>query len=419
MSANRRDKRRERYSRNTEGWNAQGFFSPDPEIAYGTSASLQDLIYTGAPGEIGLFIDGLSTAIAPTVAGTRMVIAQKNSDDTIKKSTELIYGQYSTYKTVYDAPVKQKDLVFPLNINIVGGLQEFVLSARETTPANQPFPIQEGRAIVRSGNPSEIDIAMAIVADINNTYDFEKNGDNKFVAVNVVTDAVGVAAAAGTYIFTDGSSQVFVSGADVTAEAVPGAYLINTEVVTGSTFLVLKVVSSSYDAVTGNSTIETYPSYSGAGAGVETTAFGLITYADQATIDAANVGITLLGTDELTHFDTSVSEDLGDAVVATITDWNFGSGAAWQVASIEDECAVFDGWTTVNEAWVRDFGAPDLWVDDSSATEYNLFFIDSLNRIIPSAGAPQNQTLMEAHIVIAAVNLGTLDVALDAILEIP
>ena len=318
MSANRRDKRRERYSRNTEGWNAQGFFSPDPEIAYGTSASLQDLIYTGAPGEIGLFIDGLSTAIAPTVAGTRMVIAQKNSDDTIKKSTELIYGQYSTYKTVYDAPVKQKDLVFPLNINIVGGLQEFVLSARETTPANQPFPIQEGRAIVRSGNPSEIDIAMAIVADINNTYDFEKNGDNKFVAVNVVTDAVGVAALAGTYIFTDGSSQVFVSGADVTAEAVPGAYLINTEVVTGSTFLVLKVVSSSYDAVTGNSTIETYTSYSGAGAGVETTAFGLIAYADQATIDAANVGITLLGTDELTHFDTSVSEDLGDAVVATM-----------------------------------------------------------------------------------------------------
>ena len=152
-------------------------------------------------------------------------------------------------------------------------------------------------------------------------------------------------------------------------------------------------------------------------------AIGLVGVLDQVAVDAATIGIEVIGMTELDHFSTAVSEDLADAVITTTQDWVFGSGAAWQVASIEDECAVFDGWTTVNEAWVRDFGAPDLWVNDSAPTttdQYALIIIESLNRIIPSAGTPQNQTLMQANIILAVDELGgALDTLATAIFVTP
>ena len=414
MSVNRRDKRRERYSRNTEGWNAQGFFSPDPEVAYGTSATINDLIYLGAAGEIGIYDETGAIVTATPADGVKWFFAQKNSDETIKKSTEVITGQFSVRKTAYDAPVQQKDIISPLNINIVGGLQEFVLSVRETTPANQPFPIQEGRAIVRSGTPTDYDIANQIVADINNSYDYERNGDNAFVSVNVITDILGTAGTLGTsVVLTDGSNQMYISGADATAEAAPGAYVI-VNAFSPEPGTVFQIVDSFYDGTNTYATLDRAYSNSEPG-GVVFTVPASLGYTDQATLDASTIGIEVVGKDELVHFTTSVSEDLGDAVITTTQDWNFGSGAAWQVASIEDECAVFDGWTTLNEAWVRDFGAPDLWVDDSADTQYALYFFETLNRIIPSAGAPQNQTLMQANIVVAAIEGSTLETNLDTI----
>jgi hypothetical protein len=427
MANNRSSRRHHRYSKNTQGWNAQGIFEQGDGAgaalpALSAVGSLQDLIYTEEAGTIGVFDEaGLVTVVAP-VAGAAIYFAQKNTDESIKKTTTIIGGQFTASKTLVDPAVKQKDLVFPLNINIVGGLQEFVLSARETTPANQPFPIQEGRAIVRSGSPTDIDIATKIAADINNTYDFERNGDNGFVAVNAVSNVVGLVATVGsTFTYTSGSTQVFVPGADVTgdANALVGNYIVNNEVVTGSTFMIQEITAVTFDGT--NSIIEIYPAYSGAlgaggGPGTETTAAADIFYATKAEVDAANVGITLLGVDDEVHFDTNVSEDLGDAVVTTITDWNFGSGDSWQVAPIEDECTTFDGDTTKNAAWHQDYGTPDLWVDDASTDTYTLFIIESLNRIIPSAGAPQNQTLMQANIIIAAISGEALEVILDTVL---
>jgi len=420
MSANRRDKRREQYSRNTEGWNAQGFFSPTTPVAYATEASLQEFVYADPAtlgGTIGIYsAAGTLISGAPPAAGVELYIAQKNSDDTIKKSTILTSGNYTVAKTAYDAPVLQVDNVGfngtsgSLNISIVGGLQEFVLSIRETTPANQPFPVMEGRAIVRSGTPSDYAIANKIVQDITNTYDFERNGENGFAAVAVTSDAVGVVAAVvANYTFTDGSNQVFVN-ADITADVTVGEYILLQSITSPQVF---KVVGFS---VTGStSTIVLDRNFSGTGDGVLVVANTTIFYDTEANVDASNIGITVTGKNELVHFDTSVSEDLGDADITNTTDWNFGSGAAWQVASIEDECAVFDGDTTINVAFHADYGRPDLWIDDTSATTYQLYIIESLNRIIPSAGAPQNQTLMQANLVIAAVVGSDLETQLDLI----
>lgn len=412
MSANRKRTNRNQYSRNTEGWNAQGFFSPTTPADYANEATLQELVYSATPGTIGIYnLAGALVSGGVPSAGTEIYITQKNTDDSIKRSTPLVSGQFTVAKTVYDAPAIQVDNVGPLNISIVGGLQEFVLSIRETTPANQPFPVMEGRAIVRSGTPIDYAIANKIVQDITNTYDFERNGENGFVAVNVTNDASGVVAAIGTdYIFTDGSNQVFVAGADATSEAVAGEYLLNQSFTPAQAF---KVVSSSYDGT--NTTVVLDRNFSGPNPGVLTTVIASIFYDSEANIAAGATGINVTGKNEAVHFDTSVSEDLGDAAIVNTTDWNFGSGAAFQVASMEDESTVFDGDTTINAAFHNDYGSPDLWIDENSDTQYQLYIIESTNRIIPSAGAPQNQTLMVSNLVISAVVGSDLETELDLI----
>ena len=423
MAVNRR-KRRERYSRNTEGWNAQGFFG-DVDSIYPTTPTLADFLYdTTNAGQIGLFEDDGLLKINDLLPGQKFIIAQKNTDGTLKKSTELVEGQFTVTKTPFLQSAAQKDIVSPLNINIVGGLQEFVLSVRLTTPANQPFPVMEGRAIVRSGTPTDYDIAAAIVSDINNSYDFERNADNAFAAINVVgqTPPLGAAATLGTsYTLTNGSPQMYIAGADATAEMVAGTY-IQVDEFAPEPPVIFQIVSSAYDAASNATNVTLDKSFAKSGdAGFQTGVIGNIWIGDQATVIDPNViGIEIVGQDDLTHFTTSVSEDLGDAVITTTQPWVFGSGNPEQVAHIEDECAVFDGWTTINEAWVTDFGAPDLWVDDSltgSEAPYALYIFESLNRIIPSAGAPQNQTLMKANLIIAAVEGSTLESNLDDVLQ--
>lgn len=416
MSVLRRSKRREKYSRNTQGWNAQGFFSPTTPVALSTKTTLQDFIYTEVEGTIGTYDENGALKTTALVAGS-MTIVQKNSDDSIKKSTELVAGAFTAAKSLYSAAAQQVDYVGyngtagSLNITIVGGLQEFVLSIRETTPASQPFPVMEGRAIVRGGNPTDYAIAAKIANDIKNSYDFERNGDNAFVSVNVITDVAGtVYVAAGNYTFTDGSNQVFTS-VDATGDAVVGGYLLLDAGTAGKRTYKITAVTADTITLDQNVSVAT-------DTGSLTVTQAAVFSTDQVAIDAAAVGFEIIGKDELVHFSTSVSEDLGDADITLATDWNFGSGEAWQVASIEDECAVFDGWTTANEAFVTDYGAPDLFVDDTSTTQYVIYIIEQTNRILPSAGAPQNQTLMLANIVVAAVVGSDLETKMDTILGI-
>jgi len=422
MSTLRRKTSRNRHSRNTQGWNAQGFFVQQGSMTdYPSVANLNEFIMTAPDGRIGVF-NAESGAILNASAAVDMIVAQKNSDNTIKKSTVIPDGAWAARRVGYTAPAKQIDHVGwngtdgDLNIDIVGGLQEFVLSARDTTPSSQPFPVQEGRAIVRSGNPANFAIAAAIVDDFNSVIDYEDNGDDLFVAAIVISDAAGTGAGnTNAYTFVNGSNVVMVANEDVSATFPAGTYIL-TDIDGAGVKKVYKVASVSYD---GSNTIITLtsPAYfrtGAAGENVSVPAANVFTETE-ANLITANIGIELVGTDETVHFSTSVSEDLADATITATQSWLQGSGIAWQVADIEDECAVFDGWTTGNEAWPGDFGYPDLWVNEESGDTYALHFIESMNRIIPSAGAPQNQTLMKANIVIAAIEGSNLDTTLQAI----
>ena len=415
MSTLRRDKRRERYSRNTEGLNAQGFFSPSTAtiVDGATQTPLSALLNADAAalaGVIGVYDAAGTLLTAEPAAGTVIKIAQLNSEGNLKKSIELVKGNYSVTKTAGATPVVQVDTVFPLNISIVGGLQEFTLSVRETTPGNQPFPVMEGRAIVRGGSPTQYDIATAIAKDISNSYDFERNSDNAFALVDITSDEAGLplGTAVGTVSGTKGTNYIVAANIDDAttnaALSVGDGFRLGTAV-TDPVYRVIAI-----DTTANTATLDRNLNEAVSGAD---TAFERIA---SAALLASEISFVVTGVDELVHFDTAVSEDLGDAVIAHTADWKMGSGAAFQIAAMEDECAVFDGFTTGNEAFASDYGMPDLYVNDSSTTDqYALYVIESLNRIIPSAGAPNNQTLMQSVILIAAIEGSGLETDLDAV----
>ncbi len=406
----RTDRRRERYSRNLEGWNAQGFFSPTAVVTWTTDPTLQAFIANSLEGEIGLYDKtGTTLYVATPPAGTEVMFVQKQNGN-VKRTQPIPWNNLAkVVKTDYSAAVKQVSIVGyngtsgSMNISIVGGLQEFVASARETTPANQPFPVTEGRAIVRSGTPSDYYIANKIVSDIQGEKDYERNSDDNFIIADIIYDAVATAVTAGTIGVLNGSS-VFTTSVDMTTDFVVGDYVI----ILGSVY---QVVASTATQVTLDR------AYAGGSNGALATAANVLSDV-AADVEAAQVGIRFTGRDELVHFEISVSEDLADATLTNTVPWVQGSGEAWQVASMEDETAVFDGWTTINQAWSRDFGEPTLFVNDGSTDQYTLYFSTYNNTIIPSAGTPQNQTLLQTNIVFGAIAGSDVATKLDAIFNV-
>jgi len=136
---------------------------------------------------------------------------------------------------------------------------------------------------------------------------------------------------------------------------------------------------------------------------------------DEPTLAAGELGIRFKGRDEIVTFEVSIAEDLGLADITETATWLQGSGAAWQVASMEDETQVFDGYGTSNEAWPVDFGEPTDFVTDSSLDQYALYFVTVERTIIPSAGAPQNQTKMRSYLIFGAIEGSQLEIDLDAL----
>ena len=402
-----RSKRRERYSRNLEGLNAHGFYSPAAVPAYTAQPNIASFLVNALEGEIGVYTaDGQTLLVAPPVVPETPVLIVQKQDDEIHRTQPFPYSDVKkVIKTPYDAPVIQETYVGyntvdgSMNITIVGGLQEFVASARETTPANQPFPIQEGRAIVRSGTPTDYYIANRIVEDLLNDGDYEGNADIGFVRATVVTSAAGGAAVGGavSILLTEGLNSI-LGDAPITGATV-GDYLI----IDGGTYQVREI--------SGNYIILDRP-YAGPSMTVLVAA---VLTETAANVDAAEVGIRFRGYDELAMFEVSVSEDLAEATITTTVEWKQGSGAAWQVASMEDETSVFQGWTTLNEAWVNDFGKPTFFVDANSADEYSLFFLTNIGTILPSAGTPQNQTKMKYYTIIAPINGSALEASIETI----
>ena len=410
---------RNRYSRLLKGINAQGFFSPTGSNTSSAAATttIEAFLAAGVEGSIGIFNASNNQAVAiasALTAGTKYYIAQV-VDGLIKKSVEFDGGNVELTGSDFTAPVFQQVVIGnngttgDLNIDIAGGLQEFVARVNELTPASQPFPSLEGRAVVRSSSGvNDYDVANRIVKDINGVFDYEENEDDKGIVAEVLTNGNSAAftnAAATSGIHYPGNTQIIVTDAQ---DLAVGEYIVFAAAGAGSadepTFQVIEqntggsvesiVLDRPLTVEIASATAVTNKAY------------------DPADTAADSVGIRILSTSEDVVFSVGVSEDLAGADVNTVTEWIQGSGAPWQVALIERETQVFAGDTVQNIAFAEDYGQPTSFVNENAdasvaTNQYDLLYI-KYKKETPSMGYPNENTHAFGYIILGTIGVATV-----------
>lgn len=356
----------QRYSKSLFGQNHQGYHSGAQVFA--TAATIGDFALNGLEGQIGIFLADGTLKSDALAAGDKFYVAQIRNGE-LRKSVEMTFGDgyLQTTKTPYSAAVLQQVAIGfngtdgSLNFPTLAPVQEFVVSARNTTPGNQPFPVMEGRAVVRNLPATEYEIVSQIVADLMNSNDYEQNADNGFVTADIISDGAQSAIGVATLAVSNGSSSATYSAAHGLSVG---------------DFVKIKGVVYEVVAVPTTTTVTLDRPYSGTSetalaTGTDNATHGSAAYTDGTT----ELGILLTATSYDTTFVVSVGEDLAAADTTTITPWVQGSGEPWQVSQLEREGQVFDGFTTLNYPWVDDFGKPSDFVDPDGALVYDLWFL--------------------------------------------
>ena len=400
-----------RYSRNLEGLNAQGFFSIIADLA--GDADIAAFQASGTEGEIIVLAEDGTTQVGSALnAGEKFTIAQI-VDGEVKRSTEITFGgdALQVTKTAYSAPVIQEWAIGyngtsgSLNLPTIAAGQEYIASARDLTPNNQPFPVMEGRAVVKSATSTAYDIVLEIVKGLEGAYDFEGSGEEPFAIVDILSDEAGtVGAVVGNYTLRNGSAQVATS-VDVTAEVLVGGMIAFNDGIT-SGYRWYKVLAATASLITLDRP------WNGDDQVLANTAIFVETL---ATINAGELGIRLRGAVETTNLTVGVSEELAAATITENVAWVLGSGASWQVSSMEDETSVFAGATTINTQWKEDWGQPNKFVDpDAVANEFDLWFLKYRN-VEQSNAAPKESTEHYGYVIIGSSE-ATAQGKLDTIL---
>lgn len=390
---------RNRYSKSLEGLNAIGFVSPAVDYAtlFTTFAAFVAASGVAAnQGAIGVFRPDLATTpiqTAALAAGNEFFIAQI-VDGQIKKTPTMVFGKANDTRvkhTPYNAPVKQNITIgwngttgtIDMTAPLAGETKTYVLSARDTSPSTQPFPVQEGRIVVKNPSATLLDMVFALVYDFTNAPDYERNSDISFVRVNVIHDAPGAAIAAVTATLNNGSATVVFSGAHTLVvgdiiEVLANGFSYKIVAVPSTTVAVLDRVYSGPTLVT-------------AAGGV-----------NKMSGPAVNAGIVLEAYVEDTTFVVSLGQDMQGATINNITPWKQGAGAPWQVAAMEDQTQVMDGYTTLNAAFTQDYGAPTKFAAaDGSAVTYNQIYIQAYNKTA-SMGYPNEQVKTQSNVILAS-----------------
>lgn len=399
-----------RYSKNLSGLNQK--------VMVGTATYTDDTTFAAfvahAPdGEIGVFLDtGAVRTTALTSTVNKFFIAQKR-DGVVNKTPILDFNDiFRKIQVDYTAPVKQVstigyngtsgDLGFNFAAASSSNTLTYGITVRETTPGNQPFPVQEGYATVNSSTADEYTVLASIVSQLNGDYDYQRTQPDRFVKAEIITNGTP------TYYtstidptFVNGSNQVTFSG--------------NTTIATGAFIVSRSAVYKVTTGVTSGTVITIDRPYQGASETIdvstETTAFGTITYTSGTTA----LGVKLTSIDFETHFKV-VGAALNYAdTVTLITAWKLGSGAGTQIRELEaTEGAIFDGvGSTLNVAFKADYGQPSL-IASTSGT-YHQIFLDLAPKVLPSAVPTQYEQKQIQRILIAAPSSGTLESTLGTV----
>ncbi len=389
-----------RYSKNLSGQKAAIFIGP-ANVDYTDDTTYAAFTVNAGEGELGVFLSSGAVKTTALAAGEEFFIAQMKDGD-ISKTPILKYNEiYSKRKTAYAAPVKKIVTVGyagsgtdDIGIDLTGVTtptpQTLSLAVRETTPGNQPFPVQEAYYVATSSTTDEYAIMANIADQINFTAtDWQKARPDAFVKAEVLSNGTP------TYLIStidptlvNGSRIITYSGA-VTVAA--GAYIF-------ARGAVYKVTTG----VTGGTSLTIDRAYQGASetidVSVETTAFANATTYTSGT---TKLGFRLTGLRNETHFVASVTDGFANAPIATATEWLQGSGSGESIVELEKEGIIFAGLgSTVNAAFSADYGQPTKFA--SSTGTYDQYFVDIQTVLKPSAAAPlsENRSIERLHFAV-------------------
>lgn len=344
---------RNRYSLSTKGINAQGFVSAAaPAGAVPATEGAVAFYEADTPGGAESPVDGTA------LDATKYYRVVQLQDGEFRSSVQFKGSDIVAITNIdYTAPVKQIDEIGFTAADVLAflgtpGLKEFSMSARETTPANQPFPVIEGNAAIRNITTTTEELIAQLVSAFNNTPDYENNRDEQFAYAYPKAGVTGgPATATVTGVGKAGSNLIGV----VAVVPVPAGSLIvqgdyvytaaNTAAVGENLYVVQPLIEDAVAVAAG-----------GAGAALDTpTAIAIAAAADDV------------------HFSTAIGDDLLDyGTITTAQAWVAGSGVAEDVRELEKEFEVFQGATTINAQWKEDFGEPTSFVEADGTYALNV-----------------------------------------------
>jgi hypothetical protein len=388
-----------RYSKNLSG-QRQAVFVSKAGVNYTDDTTYAAFIANAPEGEIGIFLKAGTVKTDALTAGQEFFIAQKR-DGAIHKTPVIAFNDIvSKRKTAYAAPVRK---VITVGYNGTSGdvlldftgvsstnVQDVAIAIRETTPANQPFPVQEGRVVVTSASQDEYTVLHNICKQLNGDVDYQRTAPDRFIKADILANGA-LTELTQNLTVVNGSKTITAAG--------------SITIATGTKVSIRGTVYNVASGGTGTSfTLDR--AYQGSS---ETINVGATT--DQAATMAYTSGTTLLGLritglyDE-SHFSVQVEDGLANAPVATATEWVMGSGAGANVVELEQEGFIFAGLgSTLNAEFKADYGVPTAFA--SSTETYDMYFIDAFPVIRPSAALPVAETKLPQRIIIAAPSSGT------------
>lgn len=388
------------YSTNLSGLGQRVFVGPS-SVEYTTDATYSLFVDNSVEGEIGIFLDDESLKSDALAAGDVFFIAQKR-DGIVTKTPRIKYNDiFRKLKTAYDAPVKQITTIGynntsgDLGFDFTGASSttplEFSIEARETTPGNQPFPVQAGTAVVTSSTADEYTTVATIVSQFNNDFDYERTSPDPFVIAEILSDGT-ITEFVEDPTVTNGSSVITFAG-NVTVAT--GAYIdirgvvykVTTGVTAGTSITIDRPYTASTETIDVSATVDLA---------------GTVTYTSGTT----NLGVRLTAILNESHFLVTVKDGLADAPITYTQSWKLGAGYGDSIVALEKEGRFFDGvGSTINAAFSEDYGQPTLFA--SSTVTYDQYFIDVAPSVIPSAASPIYEQKQIQRVIIAVPSSGT------------
>lgn len=388
-----------KYSKNLSGQKLKVFVS-NP-IEYTDDTTFAAFVANAPEGELGVFDEAGTAITGALAAGDEFFIALKR-DGFVDKTPIIAWNDLFRKKyNAYVAAVKKVQTIgygssstsATFGFNFTGASstnqQTYQISVRETTPGNQPFPVQEGYVVVRSSTTDQYTALATIVSQLNGDNDYDKAYPDRFVKAEIVSDGTV------TYLTSTIDPTVTQYSTKIT-------YSANVTVAAGAFLYIRGAVYKVATGVTAGTTLYIDRPYQGTtetiDVSVETTAFGnAVTYTSGTT----KLGVKLTALEFDSHFTTSPFTGLVNDTVTTLTEWKQGVGVGTQVQDLEKEGIIFDGvGSTVNAAFMADYGYPTLFA--SSTKNYNMFFLEFAPTILPSAALPLYKQNQIERIVIAA-----------------